>query len=349
MKETGASRRAFLAGAGALLAGAAGSGPALAQRSAPPRARVESAGRDVRIDIRRIDRFDLTDEALRRFNRLHFLSGLEMHCDDSQFGGFSAFRMTGPDGQFLALTDRAEWLKGRILTDAAGRMTGLEGTRMAAMTDQTGRLIRNTRWYDTESLALSPQGIFVGVERTNAILRFEPGPHGFPVRGRSIPIPAAVRKLPSNRGLEGLDVMPARSRFAGALLGLAERGRGGNAYQGFLIGGPQPGEFRIVRHNNYDISDCAFTPSGDLIVLERFFTWRKGLRIRIRLIPLDAIRPGARIDAALIFEATMRHEIDNFEGVSAHQNSAGQTILTLISDDNFSWFQRNLLMQFRLD
>jgi hypothetical protein len=31
-----------------------------------------------------------------------------------------------------------------------------------------------------------------------------------------------------------------------------------------------------------------------------------------------------------------------------HRNAGGETIVTLVSDDNFSFVQRNLLLQFKL-
>jgi hypothetical protein len=40
--------------------------------------------------------------------------------------------------------------------------------------------------------------------------------------------------------------------------------------------------------------------------------------------------------------------IDNMEAIAAHRSAAGETILTLMSDDNFSALQRTLLMQFAL-
>ena len=42
----------------------------------------------------------------------------------------------------------------------------------------------------------------------------------------------------------------------------------------------------------------------------------------------------------------MRYQIDNMEGLSVHVDSAGDAVLTLISDDNFSFIQRSLLLQF---
>jgi hypothetical protein len=44
----------------------------------------------------------------------------------------------------------------------------------------------------------------------------------------------------------------------------------------------------------------------------------------------------------------MRYQIDNMEGLSIHVDSAGDTVLTLISDDNFSILQRTVLLQFKL-
>jgi hypothetical protein len=46
----------------------------------------------------------------------------------------------------------------------------------------------------------------------------------------------------------------------------------------------------------------------------------------------------------------MGQEIDNMEGLGLHTNAAGETIVTLVSDDNFNpLFQRTVLLQFALD
>ena len=50
----------------------------------------------------------------------------------------------------------------------------------------------------------------------------------------------------------------------------------------------------------------------------------------------------------MLIEADLAFQIDNMEGIGIHRNAQGETILTLVSDDNFSVLQRNLLLQFRL-
>jgi hypothetical protein len=50
----------------------------------------------------------------------------------------------------------------------------------------------------------------------------------------------------------------------------------------------------------------------------------------------------------MLLEADLGYEIDNMEGLSVHRGAAGETVLTLVSDDNFSIIQRTLLLQFTL-
>jgi hypothetical protein len=70
--------------------------------------------------------------------------------------------------------------------------------------------------------------------------------------------------------------------------------------------------------------------------------------MRIRRIPLAGIKPDALVDGTSLIEADLAHQIDNMEGIAVHRNAAGETIITLVSDDNFSGLQRNLLLQFAI-
>ena len=161
--------------------------------------------------------------------------------------------------------------------------------------------------------------------------------------------PAWRKQLPSNKGLEALMVVPKNLPLAGTLIALSERGldADGNIIA-FLIGGKTPGQFSLRRTDKFEVSDGVLLPSGDLLVLERKFSWLSGIGIRIRRIPLKSVGPGALVDGPAIFEADLGHEVDNMEAIDVHVTPEGDTVLTLVSDDNFSMIQRNLLMQFTL-
>jgi hypothetical protein len=83
-------------------------------------------------------------------------------------------------------------------------------------------------------------------------------------------------------------------------------------------------------------------------VLERRFRYSEGIKMRIRRIAAKDLKPRALISGEVLLEATDALNIDNMEGIAAHRSASGETILTLVSDDNFSALQRTLLMQFAL-
>jgi hypothetical protein len=112
--------------------------------------------------------------------------------------------------------------------------------------------------------------------------------------------------------------------------------------------GGTDGTFTLKRSDEFDVSDCAITPRGDLLVLERRFSWVQGLAMRIRSVPLAAIKPGVLADGPELIYADLGHQIDNMEGMSVHRAADGALVLTLVSDDNFSALQRTLLLQFTL-
>ena len=283
-----------------------------------------------------------------RFGPLEFRGGLQLTSPYKDFGGLSALRLFANGANFISLTDKGHWLKGRIAY-AGGRPVGIQDAEMAPILGPDGRPLAARGWYDTESIAIDGGTLYVGIERVNRIVRFDYGRSGLLARGQPIAIPAGISSLPNNRGLECLEFIPRSMPAGGTLVAISERGldSAGNL-RGFLIGGKTPGEFSVARHNDFDISDCAVLPDRDLMFLERRFTWTTGIAVRLRRVPLDTLAPGAVVDGKEILTADMGYQIDNLEGLSVHRGSNGETLLTMVSDDNFSRLQRTILLQFAL-
>ncbi len=191
--------------------------------------------------------------------------------------------------------------------------------------------------------------VYIGLERVNKVLRFDFSKGFTRSRGEEFPMPPAVKKLPFNKGLEALVFVPKGFALAGTLIAISERGLDpqGNLIA-FLVGGPTPGQFSVRRTEGFDVSDAVLLPSGELLVLERKFSLLAGVGIRIRRIALNSIVPGAVVDGPSIFNADLGQEIDNMEGIDAFVTPEGDTVLTMVSDDNFSLIQRTLLLQFTL-
>jgi hypothetical protein len=292
--------------------------------------------------------FDHGDPGRRLFGMLEYRGGLVLESEFKEFGGLSAIRVAADGTNFIAATDKGWWLRGRI-SYAGTRPSGIVDAEMAPMLASDGRPITVARrWYDSEAIAEDDGTLYVSLERVHRILRYDYARDGLVARGQLVDIPKAMRGLRSNKGVEALVVVPRGRPLGGTLIAIAERGYNPqDDHLGFLIGGPRPGQFTIKRKDQFDISDAALLPGGDLLVLERKFGWTTGLFVRIRRIPFRAIRPGAVLDGPAVFEADLGQQIDNLEGLSVHRAGA-DIVLTVISDNNFSTLQRTLLLQFTL-
>ncbi|MDN5000683.1 esterase-like activity of phytase family protein [Bradyrhizobium sp. GCM10027634] len=360
--STHQSRRSFLGHAAAGFSTLALSRSALAQatpkpaqpdqRPAQPEHTV-TAPVSIEVNARQIPFFQPRDRTRERFGSLQYRSGLVLTSPHRGFGGLSGFRFLDDKGErFLALSDQGTWFTGRIRY-SGGKMAGLDDVEAAPILNSEGRPITEKRlWYDTESLARDGSLLYVGLERVNQIMRFDFARGGTRARGEVVPTPPAMRKLPYNKGLEALVFVPKDMKgqpLAGTLIAMSEGGidADGNLI-GFLIGGPLPGRFSIKRTDEQFISDAVLLPTGEILILERKFSWFTGINIRIRAIPLKSIAPGAVVDGPVLFEADLGHEVDNMEGIDAHVTAEGETVLTMVSDDNFSMLQRTLLLQFTL-
>jgi len=345
------SRRSFIGHAAAGFSTLAF--PRLAQaQPAPKPAQAEHAVTEpvaIEVNARPIPNFEPRDRSRTRFGSLQYRSGLVLTSPHRGFGGLSGLRFLDTKGErFLALSDQGTWFTGSIRYSGRA-MVGLDDVEAAPMLGPDGRPITARGWFDTESIALDGDVVYVGLERVNQMLRFDFSKGFTRSRGEVVPLPPAARKLPFNKGLEALVMVPKGLALAGTLLAFSERGldAAGNIIA-FLIGGKTPGQFSVRRTDNFDISDAVLLPPGDLLLLERKFSWLAGVGIRIRRIALKSVAPGAVVDGPSIFDADMGNEIDNMEGIDAHVTPEGDTVLTMISDDNFSVIQRNLLLQFTL-
>jgi hypothetical protein len=318
-----------------------------ARRGAPDEFTI-AAPVPLEVHARPIPSFDTRDRARTRFGALQYRSGLVLTSPFRGFGGLSGWRLDEQGERFIAVSDKGTWFTGRIVYSGV-EMTGLADVEAAPLLGADGRPITARGWFDSEAIALDGSTVYVALERVNQILRFDFAKGGIRSPGQPISLPPAMRKLPNNKGVEALVMVPKGLPLAGTLIAISERGldRAGDII-GFLIGGPQPGDFAVRRTDNFDISDAVVLRSGELLILERQFSWLSGVRIRIRRIALNSIVRGVTVDGPSIFEADLGNEVDNMEGIDAHVTPEGDTVLTLVSDDNFSMVQRTLLLQFTL-
>lgn len=284
-----------------------------------------------------------------RFGALEFIGGFEMRAENPAFGQLSALRFLSPGGEFLGVADHGYWFSGRIERNAQGAPTGVAGFRMQRMVDEQGRAITEKHLADAEGLDVFDGDVTVSFEREARLCEYalQPARMAGPLRCLDFVIPR--RELRMNRGLETVARAPADGALAGARIVVAERSidENGDLFAA-IVEGPQQGIFKVRRSNDYDVTDGVFLPDGDLVLLERRFSLVTGIGMRLRRIAADAIRPGALVDGEVLMEADLSYRIDNMEGIDAWRREDGATILSLVSDDNQSFLQKTLYLEFRL-
>lgn len=315
---------------------------------APARADDDWGRRPILIEATPLDAFEIAAPARVQFGPFDYLGGLVLRAQTPRFGGFSALAFDHTSGHFLSVSDHGWWLRAKLVTKD-GKPIGFTDAEMAPVLGPDGKPVGRTKRFDTESLTLHEGTAWIGIERVHEVLRFDLGRDGLAARGQIVPVPAEAKTLPSNQSLEAV-CYAASGPARGTLIAIAERARKGENLptRGFILQGAHKGAFDLKRRDDFDITDCAFAPNGDLYVLERRFGWFSGLAMRLRKIDPRTIKPDAVLDGAVLMEAGAGTVIDNMEGLAIAKNEKGETILTLISDDNFSMLQRTVLLQFRL-
>lgn len=281
-----------------------------------------------------------------QFGPLEFAGGLEITSPAYRLGALSSFRFLKPGSHMVGVTDTGMWFFGNLVRD--------EAFRPLAFTDFTTQPIHDDnpgdgKWSsDAESIAVKGNKAIVGFEYTHRIVEFEIGnvEAGAPLADVDPLIPR--EEMRSNQGFETLAFAPQDSEFRGALTVVSERSldAAGNILAA-VLDGPRKGIFSVKRDASYDITDGAFLPDGDLLLLERQFTIATGTSMRLRRIIARSIVPGGLADGPVLLEADRNYQIDNMEGLDIWRAPDGTLMVSLISDDNQSMFQRNLYLEFR--
>jgi hypothetical protein len=300
------------------------------------------------VDATPVTSFDSRDPLQTRFGDLQFRGGLVLSANNTAFGGFSGIHIEPDGSHFIASTDRGSWVRGRIVY-RDGIPSGIADAEIAPILGADGKPLAPRGWYDVESLAERDGTLYVGIERVEQIVQFDYRRDGLLARGQPINVPPDFKTFTYNKSLECLVAPPQGSPFSGELIVVTEHSldSAGNL-RAFVLGKDRVIRFSIRRTDNFDVSDCAILPPGDLLLLERRYSPMFDLAMRIRRIPLAGIKEGALLDGRSMIGADLAYQIDNMEGIATHRTAGGETIITIVSDDNFSIIQRNLLLQFAL-
>ena len=298
--------------------------------------------------------FEPANRGKRRFGRLEWRGGLVLSAPSPYFGGYSSLSLSADGKQLLAISDAGSWLSADLVLKD-GRLAGLDNARIGPITQKNGKPLQRKGDRDAESIvALRPgRGLdgryLIGFEGRHRIdeYEFRKGELRGPVDG--VRLPPQLKRMGRNEGLEGITLLRG-GPHKGSLVAFAERKLNADGdHTGALVKNGKSYPLFLKRTAAFDVTELAGLADGSLLVLERSFI-RSSLKldIRLRLIPAKAVKPGALLDGEVLLSADQRYRIDNFEAMGVTETDAGETLITILSDDNFNFFQATLLAQFAL-
>jgi hypothetical protein len=296
--------------------------------------------------------FDRQNPERRKFGRLLWRGGVKLQSKSRHFGGYSGLTLDPTGTRMLSVSDAGSWLMAEI--DYEGNhIVGLKNARIGSLLKSPIKKWWWRKHCDAESIVeTNPnRGVFyISFEHKHRIEKYvlRKGVLRGPLK--RLRLPPNLRRMHRNSGLEAIGILRG-GRYKGAFVAFAETllDRRGN-HTGAIVVRGKPYPLYLTRTDNFDITEIKSLKDGSLLVLERSFVKRNlHLEMRLRLIPAREIRPGALLSGEVLFRAGTEMQIDNMEGLAVHEGPKGESLITLISDDNFNFFQRTLLLQFELN
>lgn len=280
-----------------------------------------------------------------RVGSLIFKGGLRLTSPEPRFGGLSGLAVSADGSRLSAVTDRGDWVRFAPVVTRSGRLTGLNRAQIGRLLNPHGKPLRKKRDSDAESLSVIEGGFAVAFERRHRLWHYRGTPNPFLSRPSDIVLPTMFRAMPPNAGVEAL----ARLRD-GRVIAIAENFPMDASYaQGWVSEEGRWHGFRYSRHALFLPVGATTLSGGDLLVLERRFSYIGGFGTRLVVLSPKSIRPGAEVVGQEVARFEEPLITENFEGIAGHRNGAGETVLYLISDDNFNVLQRTLLLKFTLE
>jgi hypothetical protein len=305
----------------------------------------------IRVDARPIASFDKSGAPFVD-RRLAWRGGLVLTSPSPYFGGWSGLVLDADGERFVAVSDSGVWLTGALTYDA-GRLSGIAGARLGPFRTKKGGPLTRMRDRDAEAITLasgtaSKGTAYIAFEQADRIGVFDIGKSGLGTPSSYLTMPKEAARMRLN-GIEALAILAGGPR-KGALVAFAENPlKGETVHRGWIWTGAAPRGFTVPGLGTYSITDAASLADGSVLILERQFRWFEGLRIRLRHLPAGSLKPGAAVRGEVLLQADTAKEIDNLEAMAVSRGADGETVVTLMSDDNFNRFlQRTVMLQFTL-
>ncbi|MFT6657478.1 esterase-like activity of phytase family protein [Maritalea sp.] len=278
--------------------------------------------------------------------------GLQLKGNVPNFGGLSDLTIMSTNGGVAMVTDTGYLVAGQISYDQKGAPVAIQNATIEPIKNSKGVKLPNLWSRDSEAIDTiyrngEAVAVRIGFENLTRVADFallDGRPGG---AAKDYIIPTWLTQQRNNWSIESLCIAPPASPVAGSTLMIAEdvRNDKGNN-RAWLSGKRDGGDLSVAAEGGFRPTGCAFTQAGDLLILYRdvgIF----GFSMQLRKIAAAQVQAGQVLFGEKLLEAN-GGDVDNMEGLATHIGANGETIISILSDDNFRGWERTLLLQFEL-
>lgn len=289
--------------------------------------------------------FNSEDRRQEQAARLIWRGGFEITSEDDRLGGLSGLLVSADGTELLAVSDRGRWFSARLNYDAGGRLVGLDEGKISQLRDLDGEILEKKKWRDAESLASFEDGSkLVSFEGKHRIWQYGSAAEALDAKPTAWPQPPGLDDIPKNNGLEALVALQD-----GELLALVQ----GRADQpnGIAFLWRENGWSQLTYESQDEFRPKGATriPGGDVLVLESAKLDSKEVVTRVVRVKASRIRPRTHLQGSELARLEAPLNRHNFEGIACREGPKGETLIYLLSDNDFDETHGTLLVMFELE
>ena len=258
--------------------------------------------------------------------------------EDQDFGGISGLTVSENGENFVFLSDKSFFFKGKIIRDNLNKIIDLKILDKGQLSSSKGEILTGKN-IDSESIVkIDKSGYYVSFESNNRIMYHET----LKSPGKFIPKHSDFDKLLFNDGIEALAI-----KENGELYALPELPPKGKDYHPIYKFNNNEWSIidKIKIDQGFKVVDAEMIDDENLITLERKFSFYDGFKIRLRRIIFEK----NIIKNSEILLESLPWEYYNFEGLGKWKDSNGNIYLTMVSDNQFSPLLKTEVKEFILN
>ena len=289
-----------------------------------------------------INLFPNDTKASSLLKNLEYVSGLELNSNHEDFGGLSGLIIEDYNN-FTTIGDQGIWMTGQLILNNNDELTSISNAKLGYLKSEKNiYLVQSGKLFtDAEAVELFNGKLIVSFERNHRILSYEK------IEGVAQLFYDKMKllDLPNNGGIEAMTSLKDNSLIfiSEDLVDSNDRIVGFRLYENKLS------KIFVKKNGSFKPTDLSVLPSGDILMLERSFTPIKGAKARISLIKYQDIIESPLITPIYIDTISPPMIVDNFEGISSIKSNSGGYFIFILSDDNFNFLQKTILLQFHWD